>query len=77
MSSVNSGIFQGDSLSRLLFCMALAPLSSMLNHTTYGYTTQSSRKGNHLFYMDALKMYAKTDKEQIGPRHTVKHSVMT
>ena len=70
--SINSSIFQGDSLSPLLFCMALAPLSSRLKHTRYGYTTQSSMKINHIFYTDDFKMYAKNNKEQIGLLHTVK-----
>lgn len=61
--SINSGIFQGDSLSPLLFCMALAPLSSLLNNTSYGYTTSTSTI-NHLFYMDDLKTFGKNDQEQ-------------
>ena len=28
---IKSGIYQGDSLSPLVFCLALAPLSSLLN----------------------------------------------
>ena len=55
---IKSGIFQGDSLSPLLFCLALAPLSSLLNESTYGYHTQGY-KITHLLYMDDLKMYAK------------------
>jgi len=70
--NINSGIFQGDSLSPLLFCVALAPLSSLLNETGYGYNTRSGEKINHLFYMDDLKTYAKNDKEQTGILHTVK-----
>ena len=34
---IRRGIFQGDSLSPLLFCMALNPLSTELNRTGYGY----------------------------------------
>ena len=34
---INSGIFQGDSLSPLLFSLALTPLSFELNDTGYGY----------------------------------------
>ena len=62
---INSGIFQGDSLSPLLFCLALAPLSAMLNNSAYGYSTQQGCI-NHLFYMDDLKTYAKDDNQQAG-----------
>ena len=55
--SIKNGIFQGDSLSPLLFCLALAPLSNLLNNTNMGYTVYEERL-NHLFYMDDLKLYA-------------------
>ncbi|XP_037775046.1 uncharacterized protein LOC119572129 [Penaeus monodon] len=70
--NINSGIFQGDSYSPLLFSVALAPLSSLLNETGYGYNKRSGEKINHLFYKDDLKTYAKNDKEQTGILHTVK-----
>ena len=59
------GIFQGDSLSPLLFCIALAPLSSLLNESTYGYEILGG-KINHLFYMDDLKTFAKNDDQLTG-----------
>jgi hypothetical protein len=34
---INRGIFQGDSLSPLLFCIALIPLTHELNRTKCGY----------------------------------------
>ena len=34
---IKRGIFQGDSLSPLLFTMSLNPLSIELNKTEYGY----------------------------------------
>ena len=41
--SIKNGIFQGDSLSPLLFCLALAPLSNLLNNTNMGYTVYEER----------------------------------
>ena len=68
---IKSGIFQGDSLSPLPFYLTLAPLSSLINESTYGYHTQG-HKITHLLYMDDLKMYAKNDNQQTGLLSTVK-----
>ena len=68
---INCGIFQGDSLSPLIFCLALVPLSALLNNTGYGYKIQD-RKISHLFYMDDLKLFAKDDKDLEGMLLTVK-----
>ena len=59
--NINSGIFQRDSLSQILFCLALAPLSTLLNSTKHGY--EIKKKTNHLFYMDDLKAYAMNDEQ--------------
>ena len=69
--NIKSGIFQGDSLSPLLFCLALAPLSSLLNASTYGYEAQG-KTISHLFYMDDLKTYAKSETQQTGLLNIVK-----
>ena len=53
------------SLSSLLFCKAFAPLSSLLNSPSYGYTT-STRATFHLFYMDDLQTFGKHDQGQTG-----------
>lgn len=53
------------SLSSLLFCKAFAPLSSLLNSPSYGYTT-STRTTFHLFYMDDLETFGKHDQGQTG-----------
>ena len=58
---INSGIFQCDSLSPLLYLLALTPISYELNDTGYGYKI-GEEKINHLFYMDDLKLYGKNDK---------------
>lgn len=68
---IKCGIFQGDSLSPLLFCMALMPLSKLLYQTEYGYEI-FERRINHLFYMDDLKLYASNDDELEGLLKTVK-----
>ena len=59
---INSGIFQGDFLPRLLFCPSLIPLSKELNRPGYGYNIQK-RSINHLFYMDDLKLFTKDDND--------------
>ena len=56
------GIFQGDSLSPILFILCLIPLSQILNETTTGYNLDNELI-NHLLYMDDLKLYASTEKQ--------------
>ena len=58
---IKRGIFQGDSLSPLLFCLGLTPLSKMLNREKIGYAVESNKKINHLLYMDDVKVFAKND----------------
>ena len=60
--NIKRGIFQGDSLSPLLFCISLIPLSLELNSLGYEYKIRTERI-THLFYMDDLKLYAKDDSE--------------
>ena len=61
------GIYQGDSLSPLWFCLALNPLSHLLNRTNYGFgihsDNQETQRLNHLLYMDDIKLYAATNKQ--------------
>ena len=55
------GIFQGDSLSVLLFILAVNPLSFLLNKLKgYKMGSSSTRNTNitHLFFLDDLKLYA-------------------
>ena len=61
--SINRGIFQGDSLSPLLFVMALIPLTIILRKSTPAYQfANNGEKINHLLFMDDLKLYAKSEK---------------
>ena len=63
--NIKREIFQGDSLSPLLFCISLLPLSLELNSSVYGYKMGTERM-THLFCMDDLKLYAKDDSEHEG-----------
>ena len=61
---IKRGIFQGDSLSPLLFVMCMMPLSTLLEKGKAGYDLGNNRgKINHLLYMDDLKLYARNKKE--------------
>jgi hypothetical protein len=55
-------IYQGDSLSPLWFCLAINPLTNLLNSTGYGFNIRLNNttlsKLNHLLYMDDIKLYA-------------------
>ncbi|XP_044751744.1 uncharacterized protein LOC123311738 [Coccinella septempunctata] len=69
---IEKGIFQGDGLSPLLFCLALNPLSNMLNRSEYGYKIEEQKKITHLFYMDDLKLYARGKKQLEGELELVR-----
>lgn len=61
-----TGIFQGDKLSALWFCLALNFLSKLLNNNSYGYIIDNGAniKITHQLYVDDLKLYA-TNEEQL------------
>ena len=66
---VKRGIFQGDSLSPLLFCPAIDLLSKLIKKEQIGYSLSKSRKKDdkikdqisHLLFMDDLKLYAEDE----------------
>ena len=51
---------KGDSFSPLIFCLALAPLSFILNKTKKYYSLYGE-KISHLFDMEDLKLYAQNN----------------
>lgn len=58
---IKRGIFQGDSLSPLWFCLSINPLSYLLNKSKYGFEIKSSVQSTritHLMYMDDIKLYS-------------------
>jgi len=61
---IKCGIFQEDSLSPLLVCICLIPLTEQLNRLNTGYEEQTTKtKISHLLYMDDLKLIAKSEEE--------------
>ncbi|XP_045466648.1 uncharacterized protein LOC123675343 [Harmonia axyridis] len=56
---IRRGIFQGDTLSPIWFCLALNPLSIILKNTKYGYVVNKNRyiAISHRMFMDDLKLY--------------------
>jgi hypothetical protein len=61
---LNRGIFQGDSLSPLLFCIALIPFTNELNSSKCVYQVYGTkRKINHLLYMDDLKLIGRSEEK--------------
>ena len=63
---IKRGIFQGDSLSPLLFTMTLNPLSQELQNTGYGYQLDEQTKISHLFCVGDLELYGTSDKQLTG-----------
>ena len=69
---IRRGIFQGDALSPVLFCMALNPLSEVLHKAGKEYALHNGMKINHLLYMDDLKLYSKKESDITSLINTVK-----
>ena len=61
---VKRGIFQGDSLSPLLFVLALISLTPILRKVKVFYDLgKHSGKINHLLFMDDLKLFGKNESQ--------------
>ena len=64
------GMYQRD---RLLFMLALMPVSSLLNQSGKGFqVTATLPKLSHLLYLDDLELYAKNRNELESLLHTVR-----
>ena len=59
---INTGIFQEDSPSGLLFILSLLPLTWLLARSNLGYR-MSQNIISHLLFMDDLKLYASNDQQ--------------
>ena len=60
---IRRGIFQGDSLSPLLFVLCIVPLTQALRKVESGNTLKNRENFNHLLLIDDLKIFAKSDCE--------------
>jgi hypothetical protein len=70
---IQCGILQGDSLSPLLFCICLIPLTEQLNWLNTGYEEYITKtKISNLLYMDDLKLITKSEEELQKQIQTVK-----
>ncbi|XP_063598714.1 uncharacterized protein LOC134775182 [Penaeus indicus] len=69
--NIRRGIFQGDSLSPLLFVICMIPLTDILRKVPTGYTLKCGLKLNHLLFMDDLKIYGKNEREINGLVSTI------
>ena len=62
--NIRRGIFQGDSLSPLLFVVALIPVTIILRTLKQEYSFGKRKERlNHLLFMDDLKLYGSNDIE--------------
>ena len=59
---IQRGVFQGDSVSPLLFCICLIHLTEQLNRLNTGYEEHTTKtKISHLLYVDDLQLIAKSE----------------
>ena len=72
-AKIQTGVFQGDALSPLLFIIAKMPLNHILRKCTAGYKLgRLQEKVNYLMYMDDIKRFVKNEKELEILIHTVR-----
>jgi hypothetical protein len=65
------GLFQGDSLSPLLFCLCVAPLSHALSKRRGFSSEYQARAITHLMFMDDLKLYEENRGKLLEAVHLV------
>ena len=72
-AKIQSGIFQGDALSPLLFIIIKMPLNHIHRKCTTEYKlSRSQEKINHLMFINDIKLSAKNEKELETLIHAVR-----
>ncbi|CAK1598441.1 unnamed protein product [Parnassius mnemosyne] len=67
---IRRGIFQGEWLSPIWFCLSLNPLSTLLEGSGRGFQLRKGgTKVTHLFYMDGLKLFQSLSYYGIAKHH--------
>jgi hypothetical protein len=61
--AIEQRIVQGDSLSPILFCLALIPLTNRLSKQGAGCAVKGENKVSHLFYVGDLKLFSRDETE--------------
>ncbi|KHJ96756.1 reverse transcriptase, partial [Oesophagostomum dentatum] len=75
---VRNGLMQGDTLSPLLFCIAISPISTWLRmhvrpyRTSTGPHSDGALEINHIFYMDDLKVYTTSWQDLAEAKNSIK-----
>jgi hypothetical protein len=73
-TEIQCGVFQEDSLSPLLFCICLIPLTEQLNRLNTEYEKHTTKtKVSHLLYMDDVKLIGTSEEELQKQTQTVKN----
>ncbi|KAJ8286116.1 hypothetical protein GJAV_G00034730 [Gymnothorax javanicus] len=60
--TIKCGIYQGNALSPLLFCIGLNPLNQIITKSGYGYQFRSGATISHLLHMDDIKLNARNER---------------
>jgi hypothetical protein len=76
---IRRGIFQGDSLLPLLFCIAFILLTNELNRAECGYQIYGTdMKISHLLYMDDLRLLGRYENDlqnELKVVHTISKDI--
>ncbi|KAK6743469.1 hypothetical protein RB195_010621 [Necator americanus] len=76
---IRNGLMQGDSLSPLLFCLAIGPVSSWIRkeiepyqtRTGIGHRSDGVLEAGHILYMDDLKVYSPSWEDMVKARYGI------